>query len=228
MKENNDKEYCLEVWGNLACFTRPEFKVERMSYEIITPSAARNIFQAIFWKPAIDWEITKIEVLNPIQWINILRNEVPVLASSKKKQIFIEQKRTQRNNYILKNVRYRIHAIQRYHSILNRDASAMNRTAGPDENPGKYNQIFERRAKNGQCIHQPYLGIREYAAYFKLVDNDIQTPKPINLTKDLGFMFFDWIWKNKDDQHPGKSFFHAEMLNGIINIPAPGSKDILR
>ncbi len=92
------KEYCLEVWGDYACFTRPEFKVERVSYDIITPSAARAIFEAIFWKPAIRWEITKIEVLNPIKWVNIRRNEVGAVAS--KNPIFIEEKRQQKNSLI--------------------------------------------------------------------------------------------------------------------------------
>ena len=95
--EYHDKEFCLEVWGPLACFTRPELKVERVSYDVITPSAARAIFEAIFWKPAIRWQITRIEVLNPIKWINIRRNEVGAVASAKKNAspIFIEEKDNQ-------------------------------------------------------------------------------------------------------------------------------------
>ena len=90
--EYHDKEFCLEVWGDYACFTRPELKVERVSYDVITPSAARAIFEAIFWKPAIRWEVTKIEVLNPIKWTNIRRNEVGAVASSKKSAIYIEDR----------------------------------------------------------------------------------------------------------------------------------------
>ena len=108
--EYYDKEFCLEVWGPMACFTRPELKVERVSYDVITPSAARAVFEAIFWKPAIHWQITRIEVLNPIKWTTIRRNEVGAVASNKKKQIFIEEERQQKNSLLLQDVRYRIWA----------------------------------------------------------------------------------------------------------------------
>lgn len=106
--EYYDKEFCLEVWGPYACFTRPELKVERVSYDVITPSAARAIFEAIFWKPAIKWQITKIEVLNPIKWVNIRRNEVGAVAT--KSPIYIEEKRQQKNSHMLQDVCYRIWA----------------------------------------------------------------------------------------------------------------------
>ena len=104
--EYTDKEFCLEIWGPMACFTRPELKVERVSYDVITPSAARAIFEAIFWKPAIRWQITKIEVLNPIKWTSVRRNEVGAVAS--KNPIFIEDKRQQKNTLCLKDVRKRL------------------------------------------------------------------------------------------------------------------------
>lgn len=106
--KHTDREYCLEVWGDMACFTRPELKVERVSYDVITPSAARAIFEAIFWKPAIHWQITKIEVLNPVKWTSVRRNEVGAVAG--KSVIFIEDKRQQKNSLLLKDVRYRIWA----------------------------------------------------------------------------------------------------------------------
>ena len=106
--EYYDKEFCLEVWGPYACFTRPELKVERVSYDVITPSAARAIFEAIFWKPTIKWQITKIEVLNPIKWVNIRRNEVGAVAT--KSPIYIEEKRQQKNSLMLQDVCYRIWA----------------------------------------------------------------------------------------------------------------------
>lgn len=109
--EYTDKEYCLEVWGDWACFTRPELKVERVSYDVITPSATRAIFEAILWKPAIRWQVTKIEVLNPIRWANIRRNEVGAVASvSKMSPIYIEDKRQQKNTLLLQDVRYRLYA----------------------------------------------------------------------------------------------------------------------
>lgn len=108
--EHIDKEYCLEIKGDFSCFTRPELKVERMSYDVITPSAARAIFQAIFWKPAIQWQITRIEVLSPIQFYSILRNEVKGTMNSKQQGVFIEEKRTQRASYVLRDVVYRVFA----------------------------------------------------------------------------------------------------------------------
>ena len=106
--EYYDRGFCLEVWGPMACFTRPELKVERVSYDVITPSAARAIFEAIFWKPAIRWQITKIEVLNEIKWTSVRRNEVGAVAS--KNPVYIEDKRQQKNTLLLQDVRYRIWA----------------------------------------------------------------------------------------------------------------------
>jgi CRISPR-associated protein Cas5d len=225
--EHTDKEYCLEVWGDYACFTRPELKVERVSYDVITPSAARAIFDAVFWKPAISWEITKIEVLNPIKWFSIRRNEVGALASTSKKQIFIEDSRQQRNALMLKDVRYRIHALQHYIPVGKRSKDEMSHhQPGNDENPGKYNAIFERRAAAGQCFNQPYFGTRECEASFKLVDNDVKTPEPIQESKDLGIMFYDWEFKDADKAD--QMFFRASLENGVVIVPPKDSEDILR
>lgn len=229
MEENNDKEYCLEVWGDLACFTRPEFKVERMSYEVITPSAARNIFQAIFWKPAFNWIVTKIEVLNPIKWTNIMRNEVHGRFTSRTKHIYIEDNRTQRNSYMLKDVRYRIYAKLHFIPVEERKFKDMKRMPGDDEAPQKYNSIFERRASTGQCFTQPYFGIREYVAFFKLIETHKITVKPIDRSADLGIMFYDWDWEHKIDGNPGRIFYHARMNNGVINLPDINfGKEIIR
>ena len=151
--EYHDKEYCLEVWGELACFTRPEFKVERVSYDVITPSAARAIFEAIFWKPAIRWEVTRIEVLAPIRTASIRRNEVGATASTRKRQIYIEDNRQQKSAIMLRDVRYRIYARQVFLPAGKRKTN--DRPDSRDENPGKYNAMFERRARNGQCLNQP-------------------------------------------------------------------------
>ena len=161
--EHFDKEFCLEVWGPMACFTRPELKVERVSYDVITPSAARAIFEAIFWKPAIHWQGTQIEVLNEIKWTTIRRNEVGAVAS--KSPIFIEDKRQQKNTLLLQNVRYRLWAklefIPQWKRAESKNPQIDSEEAEllrKDENPGKYNAMFERRAKKGQCFNQPYLG----------------------------------------------------------------------
>ena len=141
----------------MACFTRPEMKVERVSYDVITPSAARAIFEAIFWKPAIRWNITRIEVLNPIKWFSFKRNEVGNLMSPRASGLFIEDNRQQKSSLLLKDVCYRIFAELEFIPIRNRTEEDMSKaTAGSsDENPGKYNAMFERRAKKGQCFNQP-------------------------------------------------------------------------
>lgn len=227
--EYTDKEYCLEVRGDIACFTRPELKVERVSYDVITPSAARAIFEAIlFKKGAMRWEITRIEVLNPIKWISIRRNEVGATASPKTSAIFIEDKhiRQQRNSLMLRDVAYRIHAKLVYIPVANRDANLQSREAGNDENPMKYYQMFERRAEKGQCFTQPYLGTRECSAHWRLVKNVVEEPKPIDESRDLGIMLFDMDFSNPKDIQP--MFFRAEMKSGVIEVPALNSKEVLR
>lgn len=227
--EYTDKEFCLEVWGPMACFTRPELKVERVSYDVITPSAARAIFEAIFWKPAIHWQMTKIEVLNPIKWTSIRRNEVGAVAS--KNPIYIEDKRQQKNTLCLKDVRYRIWAKLEFIPVRKRKGeqkTLFDETAHPDENPAKYNAMFERRASKGQCFTQPYLGTRECSASFKLVnpEND-ELNTPINESRDLGIMLYDMDFE-KDLKDPSAMFFRAKMENGVIIVPPKDSEEILR
>lgn len=223
--EYTDKEYCLEVWGDIACFTRPELKVERVSYDVITPSAARAIFEAIFWKPAIRWEITRIEVLNPIRWTSIRRNEVGAVATNTAKTIFIEDKRQQKNTLMLKDVRYRIYARMIY--IPLRDRKKQIRNAGADENPGKYNAMFERRAAKGQCFTQPYLGTRECTAFFELIEDENQKcNSPIPEDRDLGIMLYDMDFSNPKDSNP--IFYRPYMTAGTIIVPPLHSSDLLR
>lgn len=232
--EYYDKEFCLEVWGDYACFTRPEFKVERVSYDVITPSAARAIFEAIFWKPAIKWQITKIEVLNPIKWTSIRRNEVGAVATPKSASIYIEDKRQQKNALVLKDVRYRIWAKLQFIPQWKRndsrnpliDSEEKNYLRN-DENPGKYNAMFERRAQKGQCFNRPYLGAREFSAFFKLIENNDNICSPINDSRDLGIMLYDMDFDNNVDK-PNAMFFHAKMTNGIILVPHKESKEVIR
>lgn len=206
----------MEVWGPLACFTRPELKVERVSYDIITPSAARAVFEAIFWKPAIHWQVTRIEVLNDIQWISVRRNEVGAVAG--KSPIFIEDKRQQKNSLMLRDVHYRIWAKLEFIPKWKRK----------DENPGKYNAMFERRASKGQCFTQPYLGTRECSASFRLVnpEKDIMEA-PISESRDLGIMLYDMDF-DKDPKNPPAMFYRARMENGLIIVPPISSKEVLR
>ena len=225
--EYYDKEFCLEVWGPMACFTRPELKVERVSYDVITPSAARAIFEAIFWKPAIHWEVTKIEVLNPIKWISVRRNEVGAVAS--RNPIYIEDKRQQKNSLLLKDVRYRIWAkLEFIPQRMRLKKPDLFGEKHHDENPAKYNAMFDRRASKGQCFNQPYLGTRECVASFRLVNSETEElVAPINESRDLGIMLYDMDFE-KDLKNPPAMFYRAKMENGVIIVPPKDSEEILR
>lgn len=207
------KGFCLEVSGDYACFTRPEMKVERVSYDVITPSAARGIFTAIFWKPAIRWRITKIEVLNPIRWTSIRRNEVSAVASPRSDGIFVEEVRQQRAGLILSDVRYRLWA----------EFDMMSR-----EDPAKYAAMFDRRATNGQYFMHPYLGCREFSCReIRLVKNpELESTNPISDTRDLGFMLYDMDYSDEKDIKP--MFYRPKMIDGVIAVPHPESKEVFK
>lgn len=220
-----NKTYCIEVSGALACFTRPEMKVERVSYDVITPSAARGIFQSVLWKPAIRWKIRKIEVMNEIRWTTIRRNELKSIMSGT--EMFIEDDRTQRSSLMLRDVRYRLHAELEFIPPSRRPAGSQTRDPGEDENPGKYNAIFERRMKRGQCIETPYLGCRELTCdVVKLVEEPDGHERPIAETRDLGFMLFDLDYQSPG--HPRPMFFRAMMRDGTIDVPDVSSQEVIR
>lgn len=232
------KNWCLEVWGDYACFTRPEMKVERVSYDIMTPSAARAIFEAILWKPAITWNVTKIEVLEPIRWISVRRNEVgkvfsgPTQAqldgtSGEAMGFFVEDYRQQRAGLFLRDVRYRIHA---YFDFIPPGKRKANHSSSPefwadseeedlgaraDEKEAKYAAMFERRAKKGQCFHRPYLGCREFACDFQLIKTADESRKPIDRTEELGWMLYDMDFSDPLD--PSPEFFRASLDHGVVN-----------
>ena len=231
--EYTDKEYCLEVWGDYACFTRPELKVERVSYDVITPSAARAIFEAILFKKyAMRWQVTKIEVLKPIKWTSVRRNEVGATASTKSASIYIEDKRQQKNSLLLKDVKYRIWAKLVFIPVSERPKEAFaQHKPGADENPMKYYQMFERRAEQGQCFTQPYLGTREFSASFRLVNPYKDELCPAlsaeqGGNRDLGIMLYDMDFSNPKDIQA--MFYRAEMKEGVIIVPPLYSEEILR
>lgn len=218
------KTYCLELSGPFACFTRPEMKVERVSYDVMTPSAARACFEAILWKPAIRWHVRRIEVLQPIRWINLRRNEVAAVVYTRNVEtamktgtgelaLYIEDERQQRAGLFLRDVAYRVHA-----------DLGFRREADPDASPMKYQEMFERRAAKGQCVNQPYLGCREFAAAFRLVTEPVAEPTPIEETRDLGFMLHDLDFSNPADPQPG--FFRARLEHGVISVPAWDSAEV--
>lgn len=225
--EHTDKEYGLEVWGDWACFTRPELKVERVSYDVITPSAARAIFEAILFKRyAMRWQITRIEVLNPIKWTTIRRNEVGAVAG--KSSIFIEDKRQQKNSLLLQNVRYRIYAKLVFIPVKDRPKEAFAKhKPGDDENPMKYYQMFERRAAQGQCFTQPYLGCREFATNWRLIEDSETLVPPLSEDRDLGIMLYDMDF-DKDLKKPDAMFYRAKMEQGVIVVPDKDSEEVMR
>ncbi|MCI6279484.1 MAG: type I-C CRISPR-associated protein Cas5c [Bacteroidales bacterium] len=226
-QEYRDKEYCIEVRGDFACFTRPEMKVERVSYDVITPSAARNIFQAICWKKeAMEWEITRIEVLNPIKKMLIKRNEVGTTMSPGG-VVRIEESRTQKSSYILRDVAYRIFARLRFIPLRERPGQWKEKVRHPeDENPGKYQGMFERRAEQGQCFTHPYLGCREFTCSFEYI-KDAKYGQGGAGTMDLGYMLYDMDFKS-DPNNPPAMFYHANMVDGVIKVPSPDSDEIRR
>lgn len=225
--EYTDKEYCLEVWGDWACFTRPELKVERVSYDVITPSAARAIFEAILFKRyAMKWQVTRIEIINPIKWANIRRNEVGAVAG--KSPIFIEDKRQQKNSLILQDVRYRIYAKLVFIPINKRPPEAFAKhKADASENPMKYYEMFERRASNGQCFTQPYLGCREFAANWKYIDSTSTLQTPLPEDEDFGIMLYDMDF-DKNPQKPDAMFYRAKMKQGVIIVPNKDSEEVMK
>ena len=212
------KRFCLELSGPWACFTRPEMKVERVSYDVMTPSAARACFEAILWKPTIRWHVRRIEVLKPIHWINLRRNEVASVVSTRNAEtamkagrgdlaLYIEDDRQQRAGLFLRDVAYRVHADLEF--ISERD---------PGANAMKYQEMFERRARKGQCVNQPYLGCREFAAAFRMVDDTGAEPAPLAETRDLGFMLHDLDFSDPADPQP--RFFRAKLEGGVVQVPA--------
>lgn len=234
--------FCLEVSGDYACFTRPEMKVERVSYDVITPSAARAIYSAIFWKPAIKWHITKIEVLNPIRWTSVRRNEVSVVASLGSDGFCIDELkpdggpkyRQQRAGLLLRDVKYRLFAELEYIEPKDRpkvinpapewmtdeDEKKMlkeSELVRSDEKPGKYLAMFDRRASKGQYFMHPYLGCREFSCSTVRLIREAELPnepQPILETRDLGFMLYDMDYSNPKDIQP--MFYRAKMVNGTI------------
>ncbi len=202
---------CLKVWGDYACFTRPEMKVERVSYEVMTPSAARGVLEAVYWKPEFRWRVRRIHVLKPIRRASILRNEVnSTIAAGKVRSAFekgdgytyfADGDRTQRHTLALRDVCYLIEA----------DVEPHGRGAGDD--PAKHRDIFRRRVRRGQCFHRPYLGCREFAASFGAPDG---SEEAIDRTEPLGRMLFDLRYGEGGRNVP--VFFNAELKNGVLHI----------
>ena len=216
----------LHVWGDRACFTRPEMKVERVSYDVMTPSAARGILEAIHWKPAIRWAIDAIEVLKPIRFQSIRRNEVgsrvPAAAVRKAMKagavedlrMVAEQNRQQRAATLLVDVAYVIHA---HFELTDR--------AGPGDSEAKHLSMFNRRAAGGQCFQQPCLGVREFPANFALLEDGVAPVSELladQRDRDLGWMLLDIDHANDMTS----LFFRAALRDGVMAVPPLNSVEV--
>lgn len=220
----------LHVWGDYALFSRPEMKVERVSYDVITPSAARGVLEAIYWKPQIRWVVDRIHVLNPVKFTSVRRNELASKASATTAKsamrsgsgmlgISIEDDRQQRAALLLREVSY---VIEAHFDLLPADND------GPESGRvGKHLDMFKRRARAGQCFQQPYFGCREFPVSFSLIDGEASMPESKlaaeEREKDFGFMLHDILFdqdaKTKAVRDTMPRFYRAVMKNGIIDVP---------
>lgn len=209
MKERSPT-FKVRASGPYACFTRPELKAERVSYEVMTPSAARGLLEAILWKPAIRWVIERIHVLSPIRFEAVRRNEVGSKASVRGDvdSYFAVEDRQQRNTLLLKDVDYVIEA-----------RFEMTPKAGPDDNLAKFVDMFQRRLDKGQCFHTPYLGCREFAARVEPAPERWEVPPPLRSRRDLGFMLHDMHF-GEEGAAPTPVFFQAVIENGFVEVGA--------
>lgn len=204
----------VEVWGDYACFSRAEMKTERVSYDVMTPSAARGLLEAIFWHPGMRWIIDRIYVLSPIRMTNIKRNEVKAKISANNVKSAMTGGRTalflstsdeiqQRSALVLQNVHYVIMA-----------HFEMTENAAESDNPGKFQDIIKRRLHKGQCYHQPYFGCREFPARFREWQGE-EIPS-IDETRDLGYMLWDMDYSDKSDIRP--QFFRGKLEKGVLRL----------
>ena len=218
MQPDNHTPLEVKVWGNLACFTRPENKVERVSYPVMTPSAAKGVLEAIFWKPEFRWRIEEIRVLRPIQYFSILRNEI----NSRQTMVAAEgwrmngggfnasDDRAQRHTLALRDVAYVVRAQVEIREDINED-------------PAKFRDQFRRRAKAGRCFATPYLGCREFSAWFSPANGN-ETPLQIN--EDLGSMLLSMTYDTGGSGRVGPRFFNARLERGVLKVPrAPEGED---
>ena len=215
----------LEVWGDYACFSRPEMKVERVSYDIMTPSAARGLLESIYWHPGMRWIVDRIRVCAPIRFTNLRRNEVNSTVSARlartvmerqKGELFLDASKDiqQRAAMLLRDVRYVIDA----HFDITDQASG-------SDNDGKFQDIIKRRIKRGQFYRQPYFGCREFPAQFKACETPPPCPEELKGVRDLGYMLWDLDYS--DPENIASLFFRAVLRDGVLEVPTRGSGEVI-
>jgi len=194
----------IRARGPLACFTRPELRVERVSYEVMTPAGAHGVLRAVLGKPCIDWEVSEVAVLNPIRWQSFRRNEVNSTMSPRSEHIVADEDRAQRNTVALRDVDYVIAA-----------RFWLNDKVREGDSVAKFEEMFRHRMKRGQTFLQPYFGCREFAA--ELLDAEGAPPPHERADRPLGLMFYDWDWRSPKTPKP--LFFNARLTDGILRVP---------
>lgn len=214
----------VEVWGDYACFSRPEMKVERVSYDVMTPSAARGLLEAIYWHPGLTWVIDRIHVCSPIRFTNIRRNEVKDTISLKKAETILKnggdfylstsESIQQRAAMVLRDVHYVIEA-----------HFQMTVKASPSDNPGKFRDIMRRRLEKGQFYHQPYFGVREFPANFRPCQTIPPCPESLYGEVDLGWMLLDLDYQ--DPQNITPKFFRAVLRDGVLEVPSMDAQGVV-
>ena len=213
----------VEVWGAYALFSRPELKTERVSYDVMTPSAARGLLDAIFWHPGLTWRVDSIHVCAPIRFTNIRRNEVKDTISARKAQSVMEkggelylatpESIQQRAAMVLRDVHYVIDA-----------HFEMTQRASPTDNPGKFQEMMRRRVEKGQFYHQPCFGVREFPAHFKPCTQLPPCPEELKGEKDLGWMLLDMDYSNPENITP--HFFRATLRDGVLEVPPMYAEEV--
>ena len=214
----------VEVWGEYACFSRPEMKTERVSYDVVTPSAARGLLESIYWHPGLCWVIDRIHVCSPIRFTNIRRNEVKDTISARNVRTVMESGKgelylatpesiQQRAAMVLRNVHYVIDA-----------HFDMTERAAPGDNTGKFQDIIKRRLERGQCYSMPYFGTREFPANFRCCAELPPCPDELKGTRDLGWML--WYLDYSDPENITPKFFRASLVDGVMTVPPPESREV--
>ena len=214
----------LEVWGDYACFTRPEMKTERVSYDVMTPSAARGLLEAVYWHPGMRWAVDRIRVCAPIRFTNLRRNEVKATINARSVRTVMERGKgelwlaapeeiQQRAAMLLRDVRYVIDA----HFDLTDKAA-------PGDNPGKFQDIMRRRVERGQFYHQPCFGCREFPAQFRACEELPPCPEELKGERDLGYVLWDMDYSDPENIVP--LFFRAKLKDGVLEIPTRDSGEV--
>lgn len=213
----------VEVWGEYALFSRPELKTERVSYDVMTPSAARGLLDAVLWHPGMKWIVDSIHVCAPIRFTNIRRNEVKDTVSARKAQSVMEkggelylatpESIQQRAAMVLRDVHYVINA-----------HFEMTQRASPTDNPGKFQEMMRRRVEKGQFYHQPCFGVREFPAHFKPCTQLPPCPEELKGEKDLGWMLLDMDYSDPENITP--HFFRATLRDGVLKVPPMYAEEV--